>query len=112
MNFWKKILSTVFAVALTAGAAHAIFTSPGVIARDSQWTIVIVDTSQNGGVTDVYCELPAGTDLGDVVEVQYINNGGNAPVTVAPSGEQLTGITPIGGCKIYRKIDSVTWGHV
>lgn len=101
ISFWPAIQQ------ITGGPVG----SPGLITRDSQWTIVIVDTSQNGGVTDIYCQLPSDSEVGDVVEVHNINNGGNAVVALAPSGEETTGVLPAAK-HFYRKITSTVWGYV
>lgn len=88
--------------------AGGVFGSPNPITRDSQWTIVVVDTGGGGGGVNQYVELPAGAEIGDLVEIMYIN--GNTPQVSAPSGETISG-GPVPGPRMFRKIDASLWGY-
>lgn len=96
--------------------------SPVAITRDNQWTIVAVDCSiavgpPIDGAFAQYVELPSGCDIGDVVEVHFLNSnsgsGSLQPQVSCPSGEVFnTGVAIISNTKFYRKLDSITWGAI
>ena len=99
ISFWPAIQQV----------SGGVFGSPNSIMRDSQWTIVMVDTGGGGGGVNQYVELPAGSELGDLVEVHYMN--GNTPQVSAPSGDSIVGGTIVPGPGSFRKVDTNLWSR-
>lgn len=96
ISFWPAIQST----------SGGSFGSPGVIARDSQWTVANVTASSGAD----FAALPSGCDIGDVVEVHAI---GSAISVSAPSGESFNrSSNPTLWSGLFRKIDTALWGCI
>jgi hypothetical protein len=79
--------------------------TPGVISRDSEWTIAVCSTPSDG--SHVYVQLPSGCAIGDVVE---IHDASEMCQAVAPAGESLMAASAVR--HFWRKIDSTTWGFL
>ena len=98
ISFWPAVQQ----LAGGTSGAHA------TIARDSQWTIVAIDTS--AASSHVYVDLPTGAEVGDVVEVHDLPGGSAAQIT-PPPGETLAQGTP-NGLRLFRKIDASLWSTI
>ncbi len=89
--------------------------SPGVITRDSEWTIAVI-VPPNDSTQDYYVQLPSGCNIGDVVEVleDRTNEVGNVGVFILPpSGEYFYYpggfvIPPL----LCRKITTSCWSFI
>lgn len=84
-------------------------TAPGVIVRDSEWTIVVASPPSDS--SHVYVQLPADCDVGDFIEIhQNDPTMAISTLVLPPSGE-----TFIGGNleqsvpRFYRKIAASMW---
>lgn len=95
--------------------------SPVAMARDGQWTIVAADCSvvvgpPIDGQYAQYFELPPDCEVGDLIEIHFLNPSGppgNQPQVSCPSGEAFNTAVPImSNSKFYRKLDSTTWGAI
>lgn len=81
--------------------------SPTEIVRDSEWTIVGVNTNISQSYT--WLVLPSGCDVGDLVEIQGASSAVSSRV-LAPTGESFAGGGGNGAVPgFYRKMTSQMW---
>lgn len=83
--------------------------SPATITRDGEWTVAVVTNSDGG---HGYVQLPSGCNVGDVVEVYWLENALTRILT--PSGETIVDgstYTP-SAMAMFRKVASTQWGFI
>lgn len=97
---------------ITAGPTNTPFAPTPIVQYAGTTVVLVTSSSTNDGV-----ELPAGADVGDLVEIHCVA-GGYGLTVYRPSGDTLHGATniqkniPDSGSRVFRKVSTTDWRMV